>query len=61
MGREDFLAAIERLDISQAAAAERGRSLWPDVDPKTYTDAQRADLLLGADRKPDDPDGADGR
>lgn len=45
LSRDDFLAALERAGISQAHAVERGRALFDGVDPKSYTDEQRADLL----------------
>jgi putative phage-type endonuclease len=60
MPREAFLAALERADITPQEAAERGASLFPGVDPKSYSDAQRADLLLALTDAPSEAMFAEG-
>jgi hypothetical protein len=60
MPREAFLAALERAAITPQEAAERGTTLFPGVDPKTYSDAQRADLLLALTDAPSEAMFAEG-
>jgi hypothetical protein len=45
ISRDDFLAALERAEISGPDAVARGAVLFPGIEPKSYSDAQRFDLL----------------